>query len=166
MTALTLPRWIQTAADDVAFFVGLHQPSDAHRFKLVCISIRRLWKRRKAILNADVLVDSGAFTELNLHGKYRESVGQYAQRLYDLYRRGIVRIVGAVAQDYMCEPFILAKTGMTIEDHQRLTIERYDELRRELSALFGGESRLLSCPFCRALRLPTTCGMSRCTEIV
>lgn len=28
----------------------------------------------------------------------------------------------------MCEPFILAQTGLTIADHQRLTIERYDAL--------------------------------------
>jgi hypothetical protein len=31
----------------------------------------------------------------------------------------------AVSQDWMCEPFILEKTGLTIDDHQRLTIERY-----------------------------------------
>jgi hypothetical protein len=28
----------------------------------------------------------------------------------------------------MCEPFMLAKTGLTVADHQRLTIERYDAL--------------------------------------
>jgi hypothetical protein len=28
----------------------------------------------------------------------------------------------------MCEAFMLEKTGMSITDHQRLTIERYDEL--------------------------------------
>ena len=37
-------------------------------------------------------------------------------------------LVAAVAQDYMCEPVMLAKTGLTIDDHQRLTVERYDEL--------------------------------------
>src|SRR6185437_6098405 len=31
---------------------------------------------------------------------------------------------------YMCEPVMLAKTGLTIADHQRLTIERYDALLR------------------------------------
>ena len=30
----------------------------------------------------------------------------------------------------MCEPWILEKTGLTVEDHQRLTIERYDALLR------------------------------------
>lgn len=28
----------------------------------------------------------------------------------------------------MCEPAMLAKTGLTVADHQRLTIERYDAL--------------------------------------
>jgi hypothetical protein len=51
-------------------------------------------------------------------------------------------IVAAVAQDYMCEPFMLAKTGLTVADHQRLTIERYDDLVAELDRLFGGK-----CPF-------------------
>jgi hypothetical protein len=34
-----------------------------------------------------------------------------------------------VSQDYMCEPFIVAKTGLSVEEHQRLSIERYDALR-------------------------------------
>ena len=37
-------------------------------------------------------------------------------------------LVAAAAQDYMCEPYMLAKTGLTIADHQRLTVERYDAL--------------------------------------
>jgi hypothetical protein len=28
----------------------------------------------------------------------------------------------------MCESFMLAKTGLTLKDHQRLTFERYDEI--------------------------------------
>lgn len=31
----------------------------------------------------------------------------------------------------MCEPFVLAQTGLTVPDHQRLTIERYDTLLSE-----------------------------------
>jgi hypothetical protein len=37
-------------------------------------------------------------------------------------------LVAAVAQDYMCEPWIVAKTGLSVGEHQRLTIERYDAL--------------------------------------
>jgi hypothetical protein len=38
-------------------------------------------------------------------------------------------MVAAVSQDFMCEPFILERTGLTVADHQRLTIERYDAIR-------------------------------------
>jgi hypothetical protein len=62
----------------VKFYVGLHQPSDAWRFILACISINRLRKRKKPITCADVLVDSGAFTELFLYGQYRHGVEAYA----------------------------------------------------------------------------------------
>jgi hypothetical protein len=37
-------------------------------------------------------------------------------------------MMAAVSQDYMCEDFMLAKTGLSVMEHQRLTIERYDEL--------------------------------------
>lgn len=125
-----------------SFFVGLHQPSDAHRFASACVSINRLRKRVKPLDCPAVLVDSGAFTELNLYGAYRHGPEEYAAELYRLATSGVVRIAAAVAQDYMCEAFMLAKTGLTVEDHQRLTIERYDALVAELDRLFDG-----ACPF-------------------
>jgi len=36
--------------------------------------------------------------------------------------------MAAVTQDFMVEPFVLANNGLTISDHQRLTIHRYDRL--------------------------------------
>lgn len=123
----------------VKFYPGLHQPADAQHFDLACISINRLRGRKKPVQCGDVLVDSGAFTELFIHGHYRHGVEQYAAELFRLYSAGVVQIAAAVAQDYMCEPFILAKTGLTIEEHQRLTIQRYDDLVAELERLFGGE---------------------------
>lgn len=112
----------------VKFYVGLHQPADAQHFDLACISINRLRGRRKAVDCGDVLVDSGAFTELERHGRYRHGVEEYASEIRRLHEAGIVRISAAVAQDYMCESWMLAKTGLSIAEHQRLTIERYDAL--------------------------------------
>lgn len=31
----------------------------------------------------------------------------------------------------MCEPFVIAKTGLSVAEHQRLTVARYDELLRQ-----------------------------------
>jgi hypothetical protein len=114
----------------VRFYVGLDRPWEAQHFERACISIRTLARRRKPIICPDVLIDSGAFTELHMHGRYRSSVADYAAALKRLHDEGVVTITAAVAQDYMCEPFMLAKTGLTIAEHQRLTIDHYVDLAR------------------------------------
>lgn len=108
------------------FYVGLHHPSDAHRFDRAFISVNAIRRRKKAIGAKQWIMDSGAFTEISTHGGYRHSVDEYAEII--LRWADDPALVAVVAQDYMCEPFILEKTGMTIEQHQRLTIERYDAL--------------------------------------
>ena len=74
-------------------------------------------------------MDSGAFTEISTHGHYRHSVAQYAEQIKRWKQNG--NLMAAVAQDYMCEPFIVEKTGLSIPEHQRLTVRRYDELLAE-----------------------------------
>lgn len=108
------------------FYVGLHQPSDAHHFDHAFISVNRIRGRKKPIGAKAWIMDSGAFTEIATHGRYRHSVEEYAAEINRW--ADDPTLVAVVAQDYMCEAFILAKTGMTVKDHQRLTIERYDAL--------------------------------------
>jgi hypothetical protein len=79
-------------------------------------------------------MDSGAFTELKDHHRYRHSPAEYAAQINRWAGNG--RLLAAVAQDYMCESFILDKTGLTIADHQRLTVERYDELIRHVESAY------------------------------
>ena len=62
------------------------------------------------------------------HGEYRHEVAEYANQIARW--RDCGNLLAAVSQDYMCEPFILEKTGMTVEEHQQKTISRYDELLR------------------------------------
>jgi hypothetical protein len=112
----------------IEFYVGLHQPGDAQHFELSCISINRLRDRKKPLSAGRILLDSGAFTELERHGHYRHGVEEYAAQVRRLHEEGIADIAAAVAQDYMCEPFMVSKTGLSVEEHQRLTIERYDAL--------------------------------------
>lgn len=108
------------------FFVGLHQPSDAQHFGAAFVSVSRIRKRRSPFKVGDWIMDSGAFTEVSRHGGYRESAGAYAEQIRRWSKNG--NLLAAVAQDYMCEAAVLAVTGLTVADHQRLTIERYDEL--------------------------------------
>jgi hypothetical protein len=111
----------------VKFYVGLHQPSDAKHFERAFISVNRLRVRTKPLGAGAWIMDSGAFTELSMHGKYRASVDDYAAQIARWRHDPTLKAV--VAQDYMCEPFILSKTGLTVREHQRLTIERFTRLR-------------------------------------
>jgi len=72
------------------------------------------------------IMDSGAFTEIKNYGGFRSSVSEYAAEINRFKQFGELEM--AVAQDYMCEPDMLAKTGLTVREHQRLTIKRYDAL--------------------------------------
>jgi hypothetical protein len=115
----------------VIFFVGLHHPADAKHFEHACISVNTIWWRQKPIEAGKWIMDSGAFTEISTHGRYRLPVEEYAKRV-ERWSSG-PNLLAAVSEDWMCEPFILSKTGLSIVDHQRLTIERYDALRALVS---------------------------------
>ena len=108
------------------FYVGLHQPSDARHFERAFVSVNRLRGRRKPVGASAWIMDSGAFTEISTHGRYRHSVEDYAAEIARW--SGDPALLAVVAQDYMCESWILEKTGLSVVDHQRLTIERYDAL--------------------------------------
>lgn len=114
------------------FFCGLHQPSDARHFDGAFISVNRLRDRKGPFQVSDWIMDSGAFTEISTFGGYRTSVSEYAAQIRRWASNG--NLLAAVAQDYMCEPWIVARTGLSIAEHQRLTIERYDALRAEDTA--------------------------------
>ena len=108
------------------FFTGLHQPSDARHFDAAFVSVNRLRKRKGPFAVGDWIMDSGAFTEISTHGHYRQSVDEYASEIRRWSKNG--NLLAAVAQDWMCEPFIVAKTGLSVLKHQQLTVERYDAL--------------------------------------
>lgn len=110
------------------FFTGLHQPSDAKHFDAAFVSVNRIRNRKSIFVVGDWIMDSGAFTEISTHGEYRHEVSEYACQIVRWKNNG--NLLAAISQDYMCEPFILAKTGMTVEEHQQKTIARYDELLR------------------------------------
>jgi hypothetical protein len=108
------------------FFSGMHQPNDASKVRAACVSVSRLQNRKSGFSARYWIVDSGAFSTIAKHGGYPEPVEVYAAQIRKFAGNG--KLLAAVAQDYMCESVMLAKTGLTIADHQRLTIERYDAL--------------------------------------
>lgn len=114
------------------FFTGLHQPSDAQHFDAAFVSVNRLRKRKGPFVVGDWIMDSGAFTEISTHGHYRHDVAEYAAEIRRWAGNG--RLLAAVAQDWMCEPFIVTKTGRSVLEHQQLTVARYDALLAEDTA--------------------------------
>jgi len=93
------------------------------------VSHRRLAARRRlprAVCNW--ALDSGGFTELRLHGRWRTTPAVYVAAV-QRYCDEIGRLEWAAPQDWMCEPFMLAKTGLMIAEHQARTVANYLELR-------------------------------------
>ena len=108
------------------FFTGMHHPHNAAKVPAAFISVHALEKRKSNFPVRRWVLDSGAFTTIMKHAGYPQPVEDYARHIKRFAGNG--RLLAAVSQDYMCEPFMLAKTGLTVADHQRLTIERYDAL--------------------------------------
>jgi hypothetical protein len=121
-------------AGEVRFFTGLHQPSDCKHFDAAFVSVNRLRKRKGPFAVGDWIMDSGAFTEISTHGHYRHGVAEYADQIRRWKGNG--NLLAAVSQDWMCEPWIIERTGLSVPEHQRLTVERYDALLAEDTGVY------------------------------
>lgn len=115
------------------FYLGTHRPHWLWTDGMpdLFVSHRTLSARRKfRPALTDWALDSGGFTELSLHGQWlttRDAYVSAARR----YRSEIGRMQWAAPQDWMCEPWIIAKTGLTVVDHQRRTVESVMGLRQQ-----------------------------------
>jgi hypothetical protein len=104
------------------FFVGLHMPNHARYFDHCFISINRLESRKSNFAVKDWILDSGAFTRIST-GVGHMPIKEYAMHIQRWKKCG--NLLAAVCQDYMCEPFILSKTGLCVGDHQVMTTKNY-----------------------------------------
>ncbi|MFF4536588.1 hypothetical protein [Streptomyces aureus] len=75
-----------------------------------------------------VAVDSGGFSELDENGSWDEgpTPRQYAGQVTRYVDE--VGIDWAAPQDWMCEPWIIQKTGLTVAEHQARTVGNYLDL--------------------------------------
>jgi len=90
-------------------------------------------------------VDSGGFKELQMFGRWRKGVDDYAQRVQRIKKRYGAQCEWVSPQDWMCEPIIVAGgrtkdgvfvgTGESVETHQVRTVENYIALRARLGDL-------------------------------
>jgi hypothetical protein len=144
---LETARWYDRTADPYGpdddgpceFLLGTHRPHWLYPGKRqrrpagpLFVSARQLsHARRTPYPRADTryAVDSGGFTEIRQHGGWVTTAEAYARQVTALADQ-TGTLAWAAAQDWMVEPDALAATGLTVEDHQRLTVERFLELRR------------------------------------
>ncbi len=114
------------------FFLGTHRPNWLARTTVPLFVSDRTLRTYKTlpVAKATWALDSGGFTELSQHGTWGTgpSPRVYADRVRR-YRDEIGGLVWAAPQDWMCEPFITERTGLTVTEHQHRTVENFLHLR-------------------------------------
>lgn len=112
------------------FYLGAHHPEWLARAAVPLFVSRRALSRMRTLPRATArwALDSGGFTELQMHGAWRMSAREYATEVRR-YQDEIGMLDWAAPQDWMCEPAMLARTGLTVDEHQRRTVDNYLELR-------------------------------------
>lgn len=113
------------------FYLGTHLPHWLNDSPVpLFVSRRRLIRYRRSLPRAAAgwALDSGGFTEIAMHGHWTLPPAAYAAEVRR-YRDEVGHMDWAAPQDWMCEDVMLAKTGLTVADHQRLTTDNYLELR-------------------------------------
>ena len=114
------------AATGPTIYAGVHIVSHAAQLPHAMVSLNRLINRKKDFEANDWIMDSGAFTRIS-SGKGHLPVKTYAEHIRRWSPCG--SIAAAVSQDYMCEPFVLQITGLTVPEHQAFSTINYLELR-------------------------------------
>jgi len=115
----------------LVFYLGAHQPHWLWRAGFPLFVSHRQLTRRRHLRPASCrwALDSGGFTELSMHGRWITPAHAYAEAVAR-YAAEVGRLDFAAPQDWMCEPFILARTGLSVAGHQERTVASYLELRR------------------------------------
>jgi hypothetical protein len=110
------------------FYLGTHRPYWLWKVNVpLFVSRRTLSKvKNRGQALAPWALDSGGFTELSINGKWTITAQQYAKEVKQLQEIGQMK--WAAPQDWMCEPWIIEKTGLSVIEHQRRTVLNYLEL--------------------------------------
>lgn len=111
------------------FYLGCQEPVWLARFAVpMMISRRRLIRYKNLpVALGPVLIDSSGFTEIKDNGCWTFSDEQYVSEAR-WFKSSLRSVVGVFIKDWMCEPFIIAKTGLSVFEHQSRTVASYLEL--------------------------------------
>lgn len=114
------------------FYLGVHETVFMERTDVpLFISYHRL--RRNPNLDrqprCEWSLDSGGFTEIAKHGKWTITAEDYIQDVGRYTDWG--GLDWAAPQDWMVEPHMVEKTGLSVAEHQRRTVDNFLLLRDE-----------------------------------
>lgn len=139
------------------FYLGTHQPAWLTRDLGIplMVSHRRLASRR-TLPRATTrwACDSGGYSELSIHGRWRTDVRTYVKSVRR-YATEIGQLDWAAPMDHMCEPHVLTRTGASVDTHQRRTVANYLRLRDLAPDL----------PFIAVLQGDTSGSYERCADM-
>jgi hypothetical protein len=115
----------------MVFYLGAHQPHWLWGAGVpLFVSHRQLARKRQfRPAAARWALDSGGFTELSMYGAWITPAADYAAAVAR-YAEQIGLLDFAAPQDWMCEPFRIERTGLSVREHQARTVANYLELRR------------------------------------
>lgn len=113
------------------FYLGVHRAHWLAKADVPLFVSARQLRPRKSYPRAtcDWALDSGGFTELTMHGRWTVTPAQYVAEVQK-WSAEVGRLGWAAIQDWMCEEVILAKTGLTVTQHQGRTVANYLELQQ------------------------------------
>jgi DGQHR domain-containing protein len=108
------------------FYLGAPEASWLSRLDVPLFVSRRTLGRLKRLPRALApwALDSGGFTELSMHGGWQTTSRQYAAEVRR-FQDEIGQLRFAASMDYMCEPPIVRRTGLSVAEHQRRTVDGY-----------------------------------------
>ena len=111
------------------FYLGTHVLNHLEQTDVPLFISRRAFDKRKSSLDAlgSWALDSGGFSELRLNGGWTLNAQEYVDRVNKINETPNLR--WAAQQDWMCEEVMLEKTGLTVREHQRRTVDNFIELR-------------------------------------
>lgn len=113
------------------FYLGAHHPRWLERLDVpLFVSHRALSRRPLPRAVTPWALDSGAFSEISLTGRFETSPADYVAAVRR-YRDEVGLLEWAAPQDHMCEPFVLARSSLasTVQEAQTWTTANYLELR-------------------------------------
>lgn len=121
-------------AQGLTFYLGTHE---AHWLWMhpvsLFVSYRRIRRRGEGTTLRPALapwaLDSGAFSEIQEFGRWTVPAHVYAEAV-DRYAAEIGQLDWASPMDWMVEPHMVERTGLSVREHQDRTIASVIELRQ------------------------------------